>query len=435
MERLKENIMAYLSKKKINADVYMEENTKTEAAANDGEIEKFTKADLFGLGVRVFNTGKMGTGYCTVKNAKEAEKIIDKAYDAALVEGYGDYKMPGKAPACGTRLADEGFSAADEEILKRSALILEKAAGSDKKVKFVRDTSVTAYYSRINLFNTSGADSYFEKSWFNAYTSAVAVEGGAQEVADASEGSVSFADLDPEILGRDCSARAAGLLKGKSLKSGRYRVIMPPMVAADFAALLSGLFLSNNIRKGKSLLAANNKGDVIGSKILTIRDDALLDLRAGSYPVDGEGSPGMNKAVVENGKLGTFLYDMINARYFKEETTGNSERQDFKSLPDCGPSNFYIQAGGGGTGKETGIYVNSLMGLHMTDTISGNFSLGINGWVMDKGEKKQAVKETLITGNIRDLLMKIDTVYSDLKFYGRFGSPTIAAADVEAAGK
>jgi PmbA protein len=151
--------------------------------------------------------------------------------------------------------------------------------------------------------------------------------------------------------------------------------------------------------------------------------------------VDGEGSAGTNKAVVEEGKLNTFLYDIINAEQMKTKSTGNSDRPDFKSLPDCGPSNFYIQAGTGNHCGENGILINSLMGLHMTDTISGNFSLGINGWLMDKGEKKQAVKETLITGNIRDFLMKIDVICGDLKFYGQFGSPTIVVRDIAVAGK
>jgi PmbA protein len=285
------------------------------------------------------------------------------------------------------------------------------------------------------MFNTAGVDSYFEKSLFFAFTGAIAVDGDAQESAEGAEISAKFNGLDFEALGRDCGNRAAGLLRGKSIKSGNYDIILPPYVASDFLTLLSGLFLAGNIRKGKSLLAKNTKGDVIGSKILNIRDDALLDFGAGSYPVDGEGSAGQNKAVLEGGKLNTFLYDIINADKMNGKTTGNSARPDFKGLPDCGPSNFYIQAGTGTGCGETGILVNSLMGLHMTDTISGNFSLGINGWLVEKGEKKQAVKETLITGNIRDFLMKIDVICGDLKFYGNFGSPTIVARDISVAGK
>ncbi len=83
----------------------------------------------------------------------------------------------------------------------------------------------------------------------------------------------------------------------------------------------------------------------------------------------------------------------------------------------------------------SGIFVNSMMGLHMTDTVSGNFSLGINGWVFEDGEKKQAVKEVLITGNVKDFLANISAVGNDLKFYFSFGSPTIVVKDITLAGK
>lgn len=435
MEKLKEKIKEVLAKKRITADIYMEENVKTEVQANDSEIEKITKADSFGAGIRIFKGGKMGTGYFTVKDPLEAEKVIDKACETALIQGFENYKMPGAADVSGLQLSDPGFGKISVEDLKKNALLLEKSAKTGPKVKFVRDTQVASVLSRINIFNTSGVDSFFEKSLFIAFTGAIAADAGAQEAVEAAEVSVLFDKLGIEALGKDCGNRAAALLNGKSLKSGRYDIILPPYVAHDFLTLLSRMFLANNIRKGKSLLAKNKKGDVIGSKLLTIRDDAFLDFGAGSFPVDGEGTKGQNKAVVEEGKLNTFLYDIINAEQQKTASTGNCIRPDFKGLPDCGPSNFYIQAGTGSHCAENGILINSLMGLHMTDTISGNFSLGINGWVCEKGEKKQAVKETLITGNIRDFLMKIDVICSDLKFYGQFGSPTIVVRDIAVAGK
>jgi len=435
VEKLKGKIKAILAKKNITADIYMEENVKSEVQANDGEIEKITKADSFGAGIRVFKDGKMGTGYFTIKDAAAAELVIDKACEAALIQGYEDYKMPGYFKSAAIKLADPDFSKISVENLKKTALLLESSAKTGPKVKFVRDTQVTSVISRVSMLNTSGAEADFEKTIFVAFTGAISVDGAEQEAVEVAEVSVLFDKINAEELGKDCGERASALLHGRSLKSGNYNIILPPYVAHDFLTLLSRMFLANNIRKGKSLLAKNKKGDDIASKILTIRDDALLDFGAGSYPVDGEGSPGQNKSVIEGGKLNTFLYDIVNAGRMKAASSGNCIRPDFKGLPDCGPSNFYISPGSGSCGAETGILVNSLMGLHMTDTISGNFSLGINGWLLEKGEKKQAVKETLITGNIRDFLMKIDTICDDLKFYGSFGSPTIGVRDIAVAGK
>lgn len=435
MEDIKETLKSAFLRKKLKGDIYIEEDIRTEIQVNDGKIEKLTAAASFGAGIRIFKDGKMGFSYFTVKGRAEAEKMLDAACGAALSEGYEGYEMPGRTKIKSVRLADSGFSAIKLDRKKEAVLRLEKAAGRCEKIKFVRDTTYSDIYSKIYFYNTAGVETGFEKSFFYFYTTAVAVDGSSQEAVDAGEGSVDFNDVDVDELGHDCSGRAAGLLNGSSVRSGRYTIIFPPYVGADFVSLLSRMFLGNNIIKGKSLLAQCGPGDRIAAKGLTIRDDAALDGRAGSYPMDGEGTPGCNKTVVENGELNTFLYDIITAKKMKKASTGNSGRPDFKALPECGPSNFYITAGKSKESEASGILVNSLMGLHTADTVSGNFSLGINGWVVEKGEKKQAVKETLITGNIKDILMQISGVCGDLKFYGNFGSPTLVVEGIQAAGK
>jgi PmbA protein len=435
MEKLKKKMLDALNKRKLSADVYMVESVKTEVQANDGQIEKVTAADSFGACVRVFKGGRTGSGYFTAKDAGEAEKMMDAAAASAVTEGYAGYSLPGPAKPQNILMSDPELAKLSLDDKKNAALTLERAARSDPKVKFVRDTIFSSGRFTIRLFNTAGLDCVYEKTNYFAYTSAVAVDGASQEVVENSEAAARYSELNLTGIGEDCSNRAAGLLHGEPLLSGKYTVILPPYVACDFMALLSGLFLADNIRKGKSLLAKNKEGDMIASPELTIMDDALMDWRAGSFPVDDEGTPAQNKAVVQNGKLRTFLYDIINAEHFKQGRTGNCVRQGYKMPPECGVTNFYVRAGTDSMDRESGIFVNSMMGLHMTDTVSGNFSLGINGWLVERGERKQAVRETLITGNIRDMLKNISRVCGDLKYYGNFGSPTLVVRDIMAAGK
>ncbi|MCX8093410.1 MAG: metallopeptidase TldD-related protein, partial [Candidatus Goldbacteria bacterium] len=82
----------------------------------------------------------------------------------------------------------------------------------------------------------------------------------------------------------------------------------------------------------------------------------------------------------------------------------------------------------------TVIHINSLMGLHMVDTTSGNFSLAFNGWMIEKGEITFSIKESLITGNLKNLIDKIIFIGNDLKFYGNYGSPTIIIDNIEVVG-
>ena len=275
-------------------------------------------------------------------------------------------------------------------------MLLEKSVKENSFIKIVRDTNYSDFLEKIFYINSENKLSYSEKTKFFILTSAIAEKGDSRELAEIFEITTILSEINVEKTGSECAKKAQNLLDGSRIKSGKYKIMLPPETACDIISLISRIFLGNNVVKGKSLLASYKPGDVVGSKILNIRDDALMDYKAGSFSVDAEGEPGQNKFVVENGILKTFLFDKLNAVLRNADTTGNSTRTDFRLLPDCGVSNFYVVNGDEQKEKVmknfNGIYVNSLMGLHMADTVSGNFSLAFNGWMIENGEKTEAIK-------------------------------------------
>jgi len=276
------------------------------------------------------------------------------------------------------------------------------------------------------------------KTKFSIFTSAVAVSGSAQEVCDAYEDACLFGSLDIKAAAAGAAKRAQMLLSGESVKTGTYNLLVPPAAACELLSVLAPVFSAANIIKGKSFLINFKPGSAAASEALSLRDDALLDYRAGSYSADSEGTPGSNKVLIEKGILKGFLSDRLSAAILGIRPSGNAVRHSFKSMPEPGPSNFYIQPGKR-KAKEamkrfSGIIVNSFMGLHTADPVSGNFSLGINGFMSSGGKIKGAVKEALASGNMEKLLENVREVCSDLKFYSNFGSPTIIISDIMLSG-
>jgi PmbA protein len=428
-------------KRGLKGDCYAERSIKTEVMVNDGAVEQIKQSDSFGGAVRIFKDGKLGFSFFTAAEPEEIPGIVAKAADTAFIEGYENYVPAGPCGDCADLdLKDSQYDSLTMDERVRRALEIESSAKNySTEIKFVRDTTFSDTKSEIFFSNTSGAFLRTEKTYFYAFTSAISSDGKNQESSEVMEGSVNYRDIDCINLGKEAGQKAKMLLGGGALKTGSYDIILPPSAGVELLQVLSPLFLASNIRKGKSLLASHKKGDIIASPIFDIRDDALLDFTAGSYSLDGEGTPGQNKALVEKGVLNGFLFDNFNAALLGEKSTGNCIRAGFKGLPDTGVSNFYIPQGV--TGKHEamknsrGIIINSFMGLHTADPVSGNFSLGINGWLTENGEIKQAVKEMLVTGNIKTLLMNVKYVCDDLKFYFNYGSPSIIIGDVPLAGK
>ena len=89
----------------------------------------------------------------------------------------------------------------------------------------------------------------------------------------------------------------------------------------------------------------------------------------------------------------------------------------------------------------TGIYVTALNGLHAgADAVTGDFSIASEGFWIEDGEKRHAIKNFTISGNFYELLNKIALVGDDLEFLtpranGCFGAPTVMVKEISVAGK
>ena len=440
MEKLKLKIMAAAAGHKADADIYIEENKRVETAANEGAIDKVVEADSFGIGIRLFKGSKMGFGFTTLKDESQAAAFVDKVASSIYIDGYDGYKPEAQFKQEPINLEDPDFDNITMAQRKKRALEIEAAVtAADARVKYARDTTCVDQKIRIHYLNTAGASYEYTKTYSYAFTTAIASDNGLDEAVDAMEGNTAWGRIDGAALGADAGKRAAAMLSGAPIASGGYNLIIPPYVACEFLQVISPMFSGANLRKGKTLLAGYKNGDMMGQEFLNIVDDARMENKAGSFPVDGEGVAGLAKHMIKNGKFNSFIYDKESAKHYGLESTGNGVRQAYKTLPEAGVSNFYMEPGKRNTGdilkKEKGIFVNSMMGLHMTDTVSGNFSLGMNGWIFEEGEKKQAVKEVLITGNIKSFLAGISAIGDDLKFYFNFGSPTIVVRGITLAGK
>jgi len=157
-----------------------------------------------------------------------------------------------------------------------------------------------------------------------------------------------------------------------------------------------------------------------------------MEHKLGSRPFDDEGVPTSRKYLIKDGVLQGFLYNVYTAKKEGVMSTGNAVRGGFSGLPTVGPTNLYIPASPASSGPEDlcrvmdrGLYITDAMGIHTANPISGEFSIGVSGLWIDRGDVKYPVKEAVISANILDLFRRVSSVGSDLRFYGNVGSPSL----------
>ena len=245
-----------------------------------------------------------------------------------------------------------------------------------------------------------------------------------------------MSSLDFAAAGREAGLRASSLLGARRAKGGKRSVLFEPWVGVEFLELLAELLAADEVQGGRSLLAGKI-GQSVASPLVTLRDDPRRPGGLGSCRFDDEGLPTRDKAMISAGVLREFFHDSFSAAREGLVSNGSAYRSSYASLPGPGASNFFMMPGTITlealiADTRSGLLVAEVLGMHMVDPVSGAFSVGVSGLSIEKGRVAGPVKGAMLSGNLLDLLARVDGVASDLTFQGSLGSPTfrVSALDV-----
>jgi PmbA protein len=243
--------------------------------------------------------------------------------------------------------------------------------------------------------------------------------------------------IDFYKIGEKASLLALRSQNGVSVQTRDCAVLLEPMAFADILenTLIASLN-ADNVQKGRSaLIGKMNSG--IAADELSIIDDGTLAGGLGTSACDDEGTPSKRIPVVKNGVLSSFLYDCYAAGKEKKESTGNAVRSSFTSTPSIGIRNLIIEHPSFDIIDDTkdGVIVNTVIGAHTANPISGDFSVEArNSFLIKNGEISSPLKSMMISGNIFDVLFNIDGLGEDKRKVGNVITPTVRVSKMRIVG-
>jgi PmbA protein len=141
--------------------------------------------------------------------------------------------------------------------------------------------------------------------------------------------------------------------------------------------------------------------------------------------------------VIKAGELQRFLLDTYSARKLKLPPTGSGGGGG--GIPHSTTSNFFMLAGRAKPasllrGIDRGLYVTSMMGFGF-DPVTGNFSRGASGFLIENRELSVPVSEITISRNLDELLKGIDAVAVDLDHRTAVASPSFRVDQMTVSGR
>jgi PmbA protein len=415
------------------AEAFIRSSKDLSIEIKDQQIDALESSLTVGYSLRVIKDKRLGFSYSTDREASTS--VVEKAVEAARWVDRDEYlELPEPSDSRSVEIFDPRISSTSEEEAVRKVSLLEKAAyDEDKRVRNIRKARGTFRNSDIIIMNSKGVNVQYSATTCSAQIMVMAENGQDSQMGWYFMGSRFLDEIAFEDIGKNAARRAIQLLGSKRMNPQKTPVILDNLVAVEFMGIFASSLSSESVQKGKSLLSGKVGKKVISPKI-NIIDNGLIPGRLGSRPVDDEGVPSQDKTLIKEGVLSGYLYNTYTAKKEGVSSTGNAIRSSFAGLPSVGVSNLYIEAVSKSDilhivdlskSVDKCLYITEAMGVHTANPISGEFSVGVSGLWIEKGEIAFPVKEAVISGNILTFFENIEAVGDDLMFFGNTGSPSL----------
>jgi PmbA protein len=446
VEKAVDTLREALSDKADSYEIFVSMDKGLNAEVKDNEVDSFKLRSSIGIGIRTLSAGRGGFGYSSLFDLPALRDMMDKTLSGSLelpIDRMLSFPAPEEVGEIDEETTEDIVDPSITEgtgdsAVERARLIEDSARSVDAQVDKVRKASYSESSFSTRLVNSNGVDCFHYATFFSGSVSAVATKDEESQIAWEIAMGHKRADVDPEFVGRSAAVRALAQLGARPAVSGRTSAVIENAVAVDLLQAFSGAFLGDNVTKGKSMLSGLIGKDVV-SKAITINDDGLLKGGWAKSVFDGEGVRRSNTALITEGKLKGFLYDTYWAKVAGMQSTGNASRGDFKGAPSVGVSNISIAAGEKDLDEllaelGEGIFITELMGAHTINTITGEFSVGAQGFKVEGGKVQYPVRGMAIAGDLLSLFSKVQMVGSDLRFIGGTGAPALLLSELDVSG-
>jgi PmbA protein len=195
-------------------------------------------------------------------------------------------------------------------------------------------------------------------------------------------------------------------------------------IASALILPLLSAFNGKTVMEGASPLGEKLNKNVF-DKNFSLTDDSLVAFRPGSRPCDDEGVPSRRTALVNKGIVKAFLYDLQTAALTGKKSTGNGSRSR-GGLPAPSVSALVVTPGKTTLNEmvsdiKEGLVIEQLMGAEQGNILGGDFSGNVLlGYKIEKGKIVGRVKDTMVSGNVYQILKDIPAIGSETRWVGGF---------------
>lgn len=401
----------------------------------DGKPEKVQESTTRGVQLAVFADER----YAVVSTSDLRPDALETFIGDAVVLAKSLAKDPYRAlpdpelykgqSSVDLALEDPKYDAVTPEIRQKIAKEAEAAAravkGSESILSVtsnVSDTLTERFLVNSNGFSGKRRDTTF----FVSASVSVKDKDGRRPEDYSYAGARHFSEVPSgAIIGREAGERTIARLGAKKGDSAAMAMVIDNRAAGRMVSFLLGPLSGSSIQQKRSFLEGKLGQQVFGEKV-TIVDDPFIPKAFGSRHFDYEGIAAKKRPVVEAGVLKSYYIDSYYGKKLGVTPTSGSASNLSWKLGDKNRDALVAAV-------QDGILVTGFLGGN-SNGLTGDFSLGVQGFRIRGGKLAEPVGEMNISGNHLEFWKTLAAVGNDPFPYSALRTPTLVFEGVNFAG-
>jgi len=394
------------------------------------KLDESGRSDSLSISLTIYIDKKKSSISSSNLSEENLKKLIERCIDTTKITPEDEFNS----------LPDKDLLAKD---IKDLNLYDDNSVGNDKKIEYLKevedsaskykeiiDTETDFSESKSNfiLANSDGFLNGYKSSSFSASCVAVSKSNGSMERDYEFTSTCHLNDmLKPKKIGTTAAKKAIQKLNPKKIESEKINIIFDKRISKGILGSLASSISASSIARGTSFLKDKIDEEIFSSSI-NIYDKPDIVKGMGSQYFDGEGVKTETLKLVDQGILKHYLVDTYYGKKLNLKSNGRSG----------GSSNLYFEKGLI-TYKDLlklnsrTLYITETIG-HGSNLVTGDYSVGANGFMVENGEFLYPVSEITIAGNFKKMFKNI-TLADDLEFTYATNAPTMLIEGMVVAGK
>lgn len=432
-----ETILSLARRVADEAEVFLATAKETPVAFEANRLKMLETKETTTVSLRIIRNGKIG--FASSSRLDEPQALVDMAVETAAFGATARFDLPGKTAYPTIEIYDPEIENVPVESMVSLAESLISAVRAHTG-ELVCEAGVTRMVSTVSILNSRGGEATYSRSAF-----VVGIEGALIRDTDmlfVGESDVSCHPLrESRPLAESVIEQLELAKRTATVSTGRLPVVFTPKgVRNAFIAPLAAAFNGKLVVEGASPLRGK-QGEQLFDRRLTLRDDGTVDHRPTSRPCDDEGVPSQRTLLIEQGAVGSFLYDLQTAARAGATSTASAHR-GHGSMPSPSMTALIIDEGDTPFRDmlkdiKEGLVVEALIGAGQGNVLGGEFSGNVLlGYKVENGEMVGRVKDTMVSGNMYDVLRQVVAVGDEARWVGgAVRAPALYLAGLSVASK